>query len=365
MHNLADLVGNERAKRAVEQGKKTVEHREVDGEFEGQRLDNFLIACLKGVPRSHVYRLIRSGQVRVNSGRAGPSYRLRAGDRVRVPPVGRSGAAAAPAAPASVAWLAERIIYEDQRLLVLDKPAGLAVHGGSGVTLGCIEALRVLRPEQKTLELVHRLDRGTSGCLLVAKRRSVLRALHAVLREGGMEKRYLALVRGIWEHGDVEIDAPLDVRRRKQGEVVVRVDDAGKFASSRFRRVDAFGSVASLVEVSIATGRTHQIRVHAAHAGHPLAGDERYGDPAFNEAMQAYGLKRIFLHAAAVAFDWPDSGEPFAVSAPLPAELKDVLQALDREQADRGRGREGSRRPKSAADRSKRSGRGSGSRKRV
>src|SRR5690606_39136264 len=243
----------------TERGKSAVEHREVDAEYAGQRLDNFLLACLKGVPRSHVYRLIRSGQVRVNSGRSDPSYRLRAGDRVRVPPVGRGGTSAAPPpAPAAVAWLADRIIYEDARLLVVDKPSGLAVHGGSGVNLGCIEALRVLRPELKSLELVHRLDRGTSGCLLVAKRRSALRALHGVLREGRMEKRYLALVRGLWEHGDVEIDAPLAVRRRKQGEAVVRVEEDGKEASSRFRRVDAFGAEASLVEVSIATGRTHQ-----------------------------------------------------------------------------------------------------------
>jgi 23S rRNA pseudouridine955/2504/2580 synthase len=320
MHNLADAVGTERSKRAVE-------HRDVDAEFEGQRLDNFLLTCLKGVPRSHIYRLIRSGQVRVNSGRVGPSYRLRAGDRVRVPPVARRSAAAAPAAPDSVRWLAERIIYEDARLLVVDKPAGLAVHGGSGIQLGCIEALRVLRPEAKTLELVHRLDRGTSGCLLVAKRRSLLRALHAVLREGRMEKRYLALVRGQWEHGDVEIDAPLAARRRL-GEVLVRVDESGKEARSRFRRVEAFGKTASLVEVSIATGRTHQIRVHASHAGHPIAGDERYGDESFNEAMTAFGLRRMFLHAAAVAFDWPDSGTPFAVSAPLPEDLKAVLQAL-------------------------------------
>jgi 23S rRNA pseudouridine955/2504/2580 synthase len=215
----------------------------------------------------------------------------------------------------------------------------------------------VLRPELPGLELVHRLDRGTSGCLLVAKRRSALRALHGVLREGRMEKRYLALVRGLWEHGDVEIDAPLAVRRRKQGEAIVRVEEEGKVASSRFRRIDAFGTTASLVEVSIATGRTHQIRVHAAHAGHPLAGDDRYGDPEFNAAMEAHGLRRIFLHAAAVAFEWPDTGAPFAVSAPLPDELKDVLQALDRARVGRGRRGAGSRRPKSSGGRSKPSGR--------
>ncbi len=358
MHNLADTVTTDGIKRAVE-------HREVDAELAGQRLDNYLLTRLKGVPRSHVYRLIRSGQVRVNSGRAQASYRLRAGDRVRVPPVSRSGSAAAAPAPASVGWLAQRIIYEDARLLVLDKPAGLAVHGGSGINLGCIEALRVLRPELKTLELVHRLDRGTSGCLLVAKRRSALRALHGVLREGRMEKRYLALVRGLWEHGDVEIDAPLAASRRKQGEVFVRVDDEGKSASSRFRRVDAFGTLASLVEVSIATGRTHQIRVHAAHAGHPLAGDERYGDPEFNAAVERRGLRRMFLHAAAVAFEWPDSGEPFAVSAPLPDELRGFLQALPAAGEGRAPPRGGSRRPRSAAGRSRPSGRGSGSRKRV
>ena len=307
--------------------KQAVQHREIDADMAGQRLDNFLIGCLKGVPRSHVYQLIRSGQVRVNSGRTTPSYRLRAGDRVRVPPVSRPAPGASPPARGSVEWLAERIVYEDSRLLVLDKPAGLAVHGGSGIQLGCIEAMRVLRPELRTLELVHRLDRGTSGCLLIAKRRSVLRSLHAVLREGRMEKRYLALVRGLWEHGSVEIDAPLAARRRL-GEVTVSVDEAGKAARSRFRRVDAFGSRASLVEVVILTGRTHQIRAHAVHAGHPIAGDERYGDPAFNEAMQAFGLRRMFLHAHALAFDWPDSGEPFAVSVPLPDELSDVLQAL-------------------------------------
>ncbi len=301
--------------------------REVDAEGAGQRLDNFLLAALKGVPRSHVYRLIRSGQVRVNSGRSTPSYKLRAGDRVRVPPVNRAEPKGTPPESASLEWLERRIVYEDGRLLVLDKPAGLAVHGGSGVQLGCIEALRVLRPQAKSLELVHRLDRATSGCLLVAKRRSALRLLHAVLREGGMEKRYLALVRGLWEQGEVEVEAPLAARRR-EGEVRVRVDEGGKAARSRFRRVEAYGKIASLVEVALLTGRTHQIRVHAAHSGHPLAGDERYGDEAFNTAMKAYGLQRMFLHAHALAFRWPDTGEDFSISVPLPEELGAVLDAL-------------------------------------
>jgi 23S rRNA pseudouridine955/2504/2580 synthase len=302
--------------------------REVDAETAGQRLDNFLLACLKGVPRSHVYRLIRSGQVRVNSGRSAPSYKLRAGDHVRVPPVTQAAKIRpAPAAGASLDWLERRIVFEDARLLVLDKPAGLAVHGGSGLQLGCIEALRSLRPQAKSLELVHRLDRATSGCLLVAKRRSALRMLHAVLREGGMEKRYLALVKGLWEHGAIEVEAPLSARRR-EGEVRVRVDETGKLARSRFRRVDAFGRTASLVEVVLLTGRTHQIRVHAAHVNHPLAGDDRYGDKAFNKAMRAFGLERMFLHAHSVAFTWPDTGQEFAISVPLPEELAAVLDAL-------------------------------------
>ncbi len=303
-------------------------HRDIDAERAGQRLDNYLLGELKGVPRSHVYRLIRSGQVRVNSGRTSPSYRLQAGDRVRVPPVGVRPPAEPVATPDRLNWLAERIIYEDTKLLVLDKPAGLAVHGGSSVSLGCIEALRLLRPQSKDLELAHRLDRGTSGCLLLAKRRSALRVLHALLREGEVDKRYLTLVQGRWPDGKSEIDAPL-VTRRVGGEARVKVDEAGKEARSTFRVVDRFGKTASLLEVSIDTGRTHQIRVHAAHAGHPVAGDERYGDKDFNEYLKAFGLTRMFLHAHALSFDWPDTGEPFAASAPLPAELKAVLTALE------------------------------------
>jgi 23S rRNA pseudouridine955/2504/2580 synthase len=309
-------------------GAPGVRHRDIDAERAGQRLDNYLLGELKGVPRSHVYRLIRSGQVRVNSGRTSPSYRLQAGDRVRVPPVGVRPPAELTATPDRLEWLNERILYEDTKLLVLDKPAGLAVHGGSNVSLGCIEALRLLRPQSKDLELAHRLDRGTSGCLLLAKRRSALRVLHELLREGEVDKRYLALVQGRWPDSKSKIDAPL-VTRRVGGEARVKVDDAGKEARSTFRVVDRFGKTASLLEVSIDTGRTHQIRVHAAHAGHPVAGDERYGDKDFNEYLKAFGLTRMFLHAHALSFDWPDTGEPFAASAPLPAELKAVLTALE------------------------------------
>lgn len=305
----------------------------------GQRLDNFLLGALSGVPRSHVYRLIRSGQVRVNSGRVRAGYRLKEGDRIRVPPVFRRGSRPAEIPSNRVRWLADRILYEDRRVLVLDKPAGMPVHAGTGVDFGCIEALRSLSPELRTADLVHRLDRGTSGCLLVAKRRAALRQLHELLRTGGMGKRYLALVRGRWPQGVSRMDDALSTRRRR-GESVVRVDPAGKRALSWFRAVDRLGDRATLVEVSIGTGRTHQIRVHAAHAGHPLAGDSRYGDRKFNADLLAQGLKRMFLHSHALAFDWPRSGEAFAVCSPLPPELTAILDSLDRPgRAPAGRGR--------------------------
>jgi 23S rRNA pseudouridine955/2504/2580 synthase len=330
-----------------------VSHVEVGAEAAGQRLDNFLLSALRGVPRSHVYQLIRSGQVRVNSGRSTARYRVQRGDSIRIPPIRKPARAPQPP-PDGLEWLEQRIAYEDSRLLLLDKPAGLAVHGGSGVALGCIEGLRSLRPNLKTLELVHRLDRATSGCLLVAKRRSTLRTLHALLRSGYVEKRYLALVMGRWPQGTTRIDAPLATVRRG-GEARVRVDASGKVASSEFRLLDALAG-ASFVEISIGTGRTHQIRVHAAHAGHPIAGDDRYGDREFNAGLAGRGLSRMFLHAHSIAFEWPDSGEPFALSLPLPDDLKRVLDTLGkisprRSPAGRDRRRAGSRRPRSAADR--------------
>ena len=299
----------------------------MDAETAGQRLDNYLLSRLKGVPRSHVYRLIRSGQVRVNSGRAAPRYRLQAGDRVRIPPVKQRPAPKPSRDGSMLDWLAERIVHEDSRLLVLDKPAGLAVHGGSGVNLGCIEALRSLRPGLKTLELAHRLDRSTSGCLLVAKRRSSLRLLHELLREGRMEKRYLALVGGNWQFGGIDVAEPLKSDRRP-GEVRTQVDPQGKPAQSHFRPIEQFGNIASFMEIRIGTGRTHQIRAHAAHLQHPVAGDARYGDARFNERMSELGLERMFLHAHAVAFQWPDSDADFSISVPLPAELGRVLESL-------------------------------------
>jgi 23S rRNA pseudouridine955/2504/2580 synthase len=294
----------------------------------GQRLDNFLGRILVDVPRSHLFRVIRKGEVRVNGKRAKPEARLQASDIVRVPPV-RVGAAAPPrrAPPAMVAGLTGAIVYEDPRLLVIDKPSGVAVHGGSGVSFGVIEALRAARPDEE-LELVHRIDRDTSGVLLVARKPAALRTLHALLREGRVEKRYLALVKGKWELGKKRIDVPLRTDIRVGGERTVKADASGKEAASVFKPVQFFGKRATLVEVSLETGRTHQIRVHAAHAGHPLAGDEKYGEPEFNEKMRQFGLTRMFLHAHHVSFVWPESGAEFSVNTPLPPELAALLDTL-------------------------------------
>lgn len=301
---------------------------EVGERGEGQRLDNFLARVLPDVPRSLVFRVIRKGEVRVNGKRAKPESRLQASDIVRVPPI-RVGAAAPPkrAPGGMVAEVNAAIIHEDPRLLVIDKPAGVAVHGGSGVSFGVIEALRSARPDE-TLELAHRLDRETSGLLLVARKPAVLRTLHALLREGQVEKKYLALVKGKWELGKKRIDVPLRTDIRVGGERTVKAHASGKEAASVFRPVQFFGKKATLVEVALETGRTHQIRVHAAHAGYPLAGDEKYGDAEFNERMAALGLTRMFLHAHQLSFVWPDTGVEFSVSAPLPAELKSVLDSL-------------------------------------
>jgi len=280
------------------------------------------------VPRSHIFRVIRKGEVRVNGKRAKPEVRLQASDMVRVPPV-RTGASAPPrrAAASLVDSVNSAIVFEDPRLLVLDKPAGLAVHGGSGVSFGVIEALRSARPDE-TLELVHRIDRDTSGLLLISRKPAALRTLHALMREGLVEKHYLALVKGKWELGSKRIDAPLRTDIRVGGERTVKAHASGKEAVSVFKPVQFFGKRASLVEVALETGRTHQIRVHAAHAGYPLAGDEKYGDAEFNDKMKAAGLTRMFLHAHQLSFVWPDSGVEFSVSAPLPSDLAAVIDNL-------------------------------------
>jgi 23S rRNA pseudouridine955/2504/2580 synthase len=302
--------------------------RTVTEEEAGQRIDNFLMRHFRTVPRSRVYRLLRKGEVRVNRKRVDAEYRILAGDEVRLPPV-RIDAGDEPGRPStSLLELIERsIVFQDRHLLAIDKPAGVAVHGGSGMSFGVIEALRASRPCE-TLELVHRLDRDTSGCLLIARDRPTLTSLHALIRNGGMHKTYLALVAGSWQLGTKRIDAPLATDNRQHGERHVRVAAAGKDSVSVFKPVQFFGPLATLMEVDIPTGRTHQIRVHASFAGHPLLGDDKYGDRARNAELRRLGLKRTFLHAHSVAFDWPGSGVPFHVSAPLPKELSTLLDTI-------------------------------------
>lgn len=305
-----------------------VRHLEITPEYAHQRLDNFLLRELKGAPKSFIYRMVRTGQVRLNGGRTQPSQRLQAGDRVRIPPIrlGKREEQPFQPSPGLAERLREAVLYEDREILVLNKPVGLAVHKGSGLHYGVIEALRALRPEEPFLELAHRLDRETSGCLALARTPGALRQIQEAFRAGQVEKRYLALVRGYWNHGPREVNQPLRRNVLRGGERMVEVLEDGKPALTGFRPV-SLHQPASLLEARIATGRTHQIRVHAAHVGHPLAGDEKYGDDAFNQLMvDQYGLRRLFLHAHSLSL--PLGGREIAVSAPLDAELKVVLDQL-------------------------------------
>lgn len=299
---------------------------EIDTEDAGQRVDNFLRKQLPGVPKSRLYRLLRKGEVRINGSRVRADYRLQQGDQVRIPPA-RLRPSGSPPPAAAAARLAERVLFEDDRLLVIDKPAGTAVHGGSGISFGVIEQLRVARPELENLSLVHRLDRETSGCLVLAKRRSALRALHESFREGRVEKNYLALVAGDWQAGERLVDAPLCVQNRAGGERHVVVSPEGKPAATRFRLSRRYDGRWSLLQCQPLSGRTHQIRVHAAHAGHPLVVDDRYGDPGANEVARKRGLQRLFLHAQSIAFP-DDHGNELHFTAPLAAELETFLDGV-------------------------------------
>jgi 23S rRNA pseudouridine955/2504/2580 synthase len=307
-----------------------VRHVEIGAAQAGQRLDNFLIRILKGVPRTRIYRLLRRGEVRVNRGRARPDYRLAEGDVVRIPPLRTGASETRLVSGEGFGWLTERILYEDEDLLVLDKPAGLAVHGGSGVSVGLIEALRALRPSAPMLELAHRLDRDTSGCLLVAKSRPALTELHRMLRDGEVHKHYLALLQGAWQGGAREVVAALERGRHVSGERRVRVGEEGKTSVSRFAPRQRYADT-TLVEIELLTGRTHQARVHAAHLGHPIAGDEKYGDRDFNREMRKRGLKRLFLHAARLHLQHPITGLKLELSSPLPAELEGCLGQMSDE----------------------------------
>lgn len=296
---------------------------EVGEEAAGQRIDNFLLRLAKGVPKSHVYRILRSGEVRVNKGRIGADYRLNEGDVIRVPPIRIAEPAVKTAAPARNF----DIVFEDEALIVLDKPAGTAVHGGSGVSFGVIEQLRRARPQAKFLELAHRLDRETSGLLIVAKKRAALTSLHDMFRDGAISKRYLALVKGRWQNPMQHVRLPLHKYLTAEGERRVSVSTEGKQAHSIVRLKTRWENF-SLVEVELKTGRTHQIRVHLAHLGFPIAGDDKYGDFTLNRTLQKAGLKRMFLHAARLSLRHPLTAKTLVAEAPLPAELRDFLTRI-------------------------------------
>ena len=294
----------------------------VSADRAGQRIDNFLRSELPGVPKGRVYRLLRRGEVRVNGGRIRAEYKLCEGDEVRIPPA-RVNTGGPPPPEKIAADMLDRVLYEDKRLLVIDKPSGVAVHGGSGISHGVIELLRHARPDLKDLALVHRIDRETSGCLVMAKRRSALRELHERFREGQVEKNYLALAVGDWQFGEQLIDVPLLVQNRRGGERHVIVSDKGKQAQTRVSLSRTYG-VYSLLQCVPTTGRTHPIRVHLQHAGHPIVGDDRYGDEEANKRARRFGLRRLFLHAQSIAFA-DDSGNELHFTAPLADDLERFL----------------------------------------
>ncbi|SLM63699.1 MULTISPECIES: 23S rRNA pseudouridine(955/2504/2580) synthase RluC [Dickeya] len=311
----------------------TVQFLTISAEESGQRIDNFLRTRLKGVPKSMIYRILRKGEVRVNKKRVKPEYKLLDGDELRIPPVRQAEREDAPvsASLGKVSALAECILFEDDYLLILNKPSGTAVHGGSGLSFGVIEGLRALRPDARFLELVHRLDRDTSGVLLVAKKRSALRSLHEQLRGKGMQKDYLALVRGQWQSHCKTVQAPLLKNILQSGERIVRVNSEGKPSETLFKVEERF-DCATLVRASPVTGRTHQIRVHAQYAGHPIAFDDRYGDRDFDTQLVDTRLNRLFLHAQALRFEHPHSGETMRIEAPLDPMLRYCLNALRQRQ---------------------------------
>lgn len=304
----------------------------VDEEHAGQRVDNFLFTQLKGVPKTRIYRIIRKGEVRVNKGRVKQTTRLNHGDQIRIPPIRQREQEASTVDGSRYEFLKRAVLYEDDDVLVINKPSGMAVHAGSGIRVGVIEALRALRSELKYLELAHRLDRETSGCLILAKKSRALKALnadfkHNSLKNARLDKRYLALVKGRWIKGKLRITKALDTQARVGGERVVVVKEGASYASSIVTPISV-GDVASLLEVKLLTGRTHQVRVHTQAEGFPIAGDQRYGERDFNREMKQMGLTRLFLHAAKITFYHPTSDQLIAVEAPLPEDLISILDKL-------------------------------------
>jgi len=309
--------------------KPKVTFKTIDEGSEGQRIDNYLLRVLKGVPKSRIYRILRKGEVRVNKGRIRPEYKLKLGDMVRIPPITvsekRPGTAISPSLDR---LLDESVIYEDEALLVLNKPAGLAVHGGSGVSLGLIEALRAKRPNAKYLELVHRLDRDTSGCVMVAKKRSMLKSLHEQLRSDGITKIYWALVEGRWSKRKEIVNIGLEKNELMSGERIVRATPDGKRSITEFSILKSYEQ-ASLIEARPITGRTHQIRVHTQYAGHPILGDQKYGKNEVNKHFKSMGLSRMFLHAAELQITMADHETPLVIKAALDEPLTQFLKSLE------------------------------------
>lgn len=301
----------------------------ISGEEAGQRIDNYLLRTCKGVPKSHIYRILRSGEVRVNKGRIDQTYRLAEGDVIRIPPI-----RVAEKTTHNVPGAEFRILLEDNHLLVIDKPAGVAVHGGSGVSYGVIEQLRAARPDAKFLELVHRLDRDTSGVLLLAKKRSALTNLHDQMRDGVTDKRYKTLITGDWKNARQHIKLPLHKYSTPDGERRVRVQEDGQASHTIFSLIKKYGDF-TLLEAELKTGRTHQIRVHLSASGFPIVGDDKYGDFALNKAMQKaegqrIAFKRMFLHAYSITFTHPETGKPVTLKAELPRECEQFLTSLEK-----------------------------------
>lgn len=295
-----------------------------------QRIDNFLISKLKGVPKSHIYRLLRKGEVRVNKKRVKALYRLKLNDIVRIPPVSvEKKGSLSPPSKNTADNLTNRILYEDENFLIINKPTGFSVHAGNTVRMGVVEILRALYPKLPNLELAHRLDSETSGCLILAKKKRILREVHQLLREGNVKKIYWAITKGHWKENELLVDLPLLKSYQEGGKHVVRVYKEGKSATTLFRTLESF-SHASLMEATLFTGRTHQIRVHAAHRNHPIAGDDRYGEPLFNKEAKKLGLNRMFLHAREIDFVLPSSNQRIRVIAPLDSELDESIKAFSR-----------------------------------
>lgn len=327
-HSIGEMVNLSKA-----DGTYSVRMHTVDEGSAGQRIDNYLCKVLKGVPKSHLYRILRSGEVRVNSKRVDATYRIEDGDKIRIPPIRTTPAAETASTGMKVAArFVQAVIFEDDAMLAINKPAGMAVHGGSGISRGVIEQLRLERPHAKLLELVHRLDRETSGVLMIAKKRTALVSLHEMMRANRMDKRYLMLVHGRWTEKKKRVTLFLQKHVTTNGERKVTVEEEGQLSETIFHLRKNLGDF-SLLEAQLITGRTHQLRVQLAHLGFPIAGDDKYGDFSLNKQLQKSGLKRMFLHSAETVIKHPVSGERLVLTAPLPKELESFLQRLESENA--------------------------------